>query len=63
MKYFYLGQSPEYTRQKMLESYDIEAKEREKAQEQPEGVPDTPQNPPDFAPRCPPGLPGEKDDE
>ena len=48
------GQHPEYARDKMIESYDIEAREREakeqKSQESAEGVPDMPQNTPDFAP-------------
>lgn len=52
------GQHPEYARDKMIESYDIEAREREererkeqeKPEESPEPVPDTSQNPPDFSP-------------
>ncbi|MFA5380165.1 MAG: hypothetical protein WC455_30670 [Dehalococcoidia bacterium] len=48
------GQHPEYARDKMIESYDIEAREREakekKSRESIEGVPDTPQKVPDFAP-------------
>ena len=51
------GQHPEYARDKMIESYDIEAREREakeqKSRESVEGVPDMPQNTPDFVPGCP----------
>lgn len=56
-------QHAEYARQKMVESYDIEAREKEKAQEKSKGVPDTAQNPPDFSPGCPPGRSPGKDDE
>lgn len=58
----YVGQHAEYVREKMIESYDIEAREKEKAQEEPKGVPDASQNPPDFSPGCPTGRPPGKDD-
>ena len=48
------GQHPEYARDKMIESYDIEAREREakekKSRDLQKGVPDTSQKVPDFAP-------------
>ena len=50
----YAGQHPEYARDKMIESYDIEAREREakekKSRDPVEGVPGMPQDIPDFAP-------------
>ena len=53
----YVGQHEEYAREKMIESYDIEAREREakeqKSREAVEEVPGMPQNIPDFAPGCP----------
>ena len=53
------GQHPEYARDKMIESYDIEAREREakekKSRDPVEGVPDTSQKVPDFVPGCPVG--------
>jgi len=53
------GQHPEYARDKMIESYDIEAREREakekKSRDAAEGVPDTSQKVPDFVPGCPVG--------
>jgi hypothetical protein len=59
----YVGQHAEYVREKMIESYDIEAREKEKAQEEPKGIPDTSQNPPDFSPGCPTGRSPGKDDQ
>ena len=50
----YVGQHPEYAREKMIESYDIEAREREakekKSRDLQKGVPGMPQDIPDFAP-------------
>lgn len=58
------GQHPEYARDKMIESYDIEAREREakekKSRDAAEGVPGMPQNIPDFSPGCPKRRPPEK---
>ena len=58
----YVGQHEEYAREKMIESYDIEMREKEKAQEEAKGIPDTSQNPPDFSPGCPTGRSPGKDD-
>ena len=61
------GQHPEYARDKMIESYDIEAREREakdkKSRDPAEGVPDTSQKVPDFAPGCPLRRSPAKDDQ
>jgi len=50
MRHDDLDQSAEYTRRKMIESYDIETRAREKDRDAAKEVPGIPQNIPDFAP-------------